>query len=280
MNLTIQLALEQGKNLHPREHSELETQLLLSHAIGKSRSYLFAYNDELLSHQQQILFLSYLDRASKGEPIAYIIGYKGFWDLNLRVTPAVLIPRPDTECLVEAITDLLSAESKAVVLDLGTGSGAIALAIKSALPSTKVFGLDFSFDALMVCQENARSNALKLPIINSSWLDAIKPGAIDIIVSNPPYIDPSDKHLESLTYEPRSALIAEDKGLADYRRICLQAYSALSPEGFIMFEHGYQQADAVQEILSSSGFINLQTRQDYGKNDRVTIGFKEVKYVR
>lgn len=256
------------------DSASFDAEELLSHILDKPRSFLFAFNEQLLSEQQTLQFQAFIKRAQAGEPIAYIIGYRGFWDLELQVTSDVLIPRPDTEILVETLLKRLPKNDKINILDLGTGSGAIALALKSSLPKADIFALDFSFKALQVCQHNCQITQLAVPLIHSSWLDAIKHHSLDIIVSNPPYIDAADTHLSGLTYEPYRALVAGDKGLADYQAICSQAASKLTPQGMLIFEHGFDQAQAVSTIMAEADFIRIETIKDYGNNDRVTLGYR------
>ena len=277
MTQCIQQALESAKLQLTSDSAALDAELLLGHILNKPRSYLFAFNDVLLTSEQLAEFKTLTHRASQGEPIAYIIGSRGFWDLDLHVTPDVLIPRPDTECVIETLLSHLPENCSPYLLDLGTGSGAIALALKSSLPQAQVFALDYSYSALKVCQSNCVRNQLNVPLINGSWLDAIKDLSLDIIVSNPPYIDAADNHLNALRYEPYNALVAGDNGFSDYKAICSQASSKLKENGILVFEHGFEQAAELRTIMSQANFNQIETYKDYGGNDRVTIAYKEVE---
>ncbi|RQW64053.1 peptide chain release factor N(5)-glutamine methyltransferase [Vibrio viridaestus] len=253
----------------------VDATVLLCHVLGKSRTYLLTWPEKELelTHYEQLKLL--LERRIKGEPVAYITGEREFWSLNLSVSPYTLIPRPDTERLVEVALDKYQAGSGAI-LDLGTGTGAIALALASELPSSSVFGIDLREEAATL----ARQNSAKLGIENTifwhgSWFIPVPSGMkFALIVSNPPYIDENDPHLKEgdVRFEPSSALVASENGLADIRTISIQAVHFLQEGGWLMFEHGYQQAESVREILQALGYHDVITEQDYSGNDRVTIG--------
>ncbi|MDC0611099.1 peptide chain release factor N(5)-glutamine methyltransferase [Vibrio sp.] len=253
----------------------VDATVLLCHVLGKSRTYLLTWPEKELelTHYEQLKLL--LERRIKGEPVAYITGEREFWSLNLSVSPYTLIPRPDTERLVEVALDKYKAGSGAI-LDLGTGTGAIALALASELPSSSVFGIDLREEAATL----ARQNSAKLGIENTifwhgSWFTPVPSGMkFALIVSNPPYIDENDPHLKEgdVRFEPSSALVASENGLADIRTISSQAVHFLQEGGWLMFEHGYQQAESVREILQALGYHDVITEQDYSGNDRVTIG--------
>lgn len=253
----------------------LDAAVLLCHALDKPRSFLLTWPDKLLDAEQLAQFASLLERRLGGEPVAYIVGEREFWSLPLDVAPSTLIPRPDTERLVEIALDKAS-DSEGDILDLGTGTGAIALALASELPNRRVWGVDLKEDA----RQLASSNAKKLNIPNcefrsGSWFDPIESGTqFALIVSNPPYIEKSDPHLSQgdVRFEPLSALVAEDNGLADIKYISEVARSYLQPDGWLMFEHGYDQGIAVRDLLASLGYDQVETFKDYGNNDRVTIG--------
>ncbi|HAD38526.1 MAG TPA: peptide chain release factor N(5)-glutamine methyltransferase, partial [Plesiomonas shigelloides] len=214
----------------------------------------------------------------QGEPVAYVIGEREFWSLPLRVSPATLIPRPDTERLVEEALNRLPA-TRTQILDLGTGTGAIALALASERPDCQIIGIDVQPDAAAL----AASNAERLGINNArfltgSWFEplrALVPAPrFALIASNPPYIDAKDPHLTQgdVRFEPRSALVADEQGLADIRVIAAQSREFLLPGGWLLVEHGWQQATAVQAIFHAAGYQQVETVQDYGGNDRVTLG--------
>jgi release factor glutamine methyltransferase len=253
----------------------LDAAVLLCHSLDKPRSFLLTWPDKELDAEQLNQFELILSRRLKGEPVAYIVGEREFWSLPLQVAPSTLIPRPDTERLVEVALEK-AVEIQGDILDLGTGTGAIALALASELPARKVWGVDLKPEA----QQLASSNAERLNIRNcefraGSWFDPIDAGTqFALIVSNPPYIEKTDPHLSQgdVRFEPLSALVAEDNGLADITHISKNAIGYLQPEGWLMFEHGYDQGSAVRQILQSLGYLQVETFKDYGNNDRVTVG--------
>lgn len=253
----------------------LDAAVLLCHALDKPRSFLLTWPDKLLDAEQLTQFASLLERRLGGEPVAYIVGEREFWSLPLDVAPSTLIPRPDTERLVEIALDKAS-DSEGDILDLGTGTGAIALALASELPNRRVWGVDLKEDARQLASSNAKKlNILNCEFRSGSWFDPIESGTqFALIVSNPPYIEKSDPHLSQgdVRFEPLSALVAEDNGLADIKYISEVAQSYLQPGGWLMFEHGYDQGIAVRDLLASLGYDQVETFKDYGNNDRVTIG--------
>ena len=265
-----------------------ESQLLLQHALKVNRAWLIAHENDDVAIDIQHEFNTLIQRRIGGEPIAYILGNREFYGLNLAVTPATLIPRPDTETLVEAALAKIPAHETAKtldsdlcrndelsILDLGTGSGAIALAIAKHRPHSDVFGVDASPAALKVAKENA--SALQIPNVQflpSNWFSALEGERFNVIVSNPPYIEEADIHLKQgdLRFEPLSALASGADGLDDIRRIIDDCLIHLRPQGWLMFEHGYNQAESVRELMAQVGLVNIETFQDLGGNDRVTIG--------
>ncbi|MDC5706743.1 peptide chain release factor N(5)-glutamine methyltransferase [Vibrio europaeus] len=253
----------------------LDAAVLLCHALDKPRSFLLTWPDKILEAQQLSDFQNLLQRRLSGEPIAYIMGEREFWSLPLKVSPTTLIPRPDTERLVEVALDKASL-NQGDILDLGTGTGAIALALASELPSRNVWGVDLKTDAQQLAQSNATAlNLTNTQFLAGSWFEPIPSGTeFALIVSNPPYIEKEDPHLTQgdVRFEPLSALVAEEKGLADIRHIATQARSYLIDEGWLMFEHGFEQGEAVRNLLLSLGYDHVETYKDYGDNDRVTIG--------
>ncbi|ALZ76082.1 peptide chain release factor N(5)-glutamine methyltransferase [Rheinheimera sp. F8] len=215
-----------------------------------------------------------LQRRASGEPLAYITGRWWFWDLELEVAPCTLIPRPDTELLVEQAL-ALPLPPEATVLDMGTGTGAIALTLASQRPDWQVTAVDFSPDAVALAERNrSRLKLVNASVVQSDWYQAVAGKRFDLIISNPPYIDGSDPHLQQgdVRYEPLSALVAADDGLADIRLICAKAPAHLQPGGWLWLEHGHQQHNAVQQILTDAGFIAVQSRRDYGGNWRISGG--------
>ncbi len=260
-----------SENLTALEQRDAEAVLL--HVLGKNMAFLRTWPDFALSAEQMTQYQSAIMRLSTGEPLAYVLGEQAFWTLTLQVTPDTLIPRPDTERLVEASLACMTA-AQGRVLDLGTGSGAIALSLAAERPAWQVLASDFSAAALAV----ARSNAIKNSLSNcefrcGSWFDVVGENEkFDLIVSNPPYIDPDDTHLAALTHEPITALTAQQQGLADLRQIVAGAGRHLLDAGWLLVEHGYDQGLIVRELFTQAGFVQVDTLRDYGGNERVTLG--------
>lgn len=258
------------------ESPKRDAEILLGFVTGRSRSWLIAFDETALTQSEQDRLAALLARRVNGEPIAYLIGEREFWSLPLSVSPDTLIPRPDTELLVEQALAHLPAEP-AAVLDLGTGTGAVALAIASERPDCRVTGVDRIQGAVELAQRNAQRLGIHNAAFRlSNWFNALAGERFAVIVSNPPYIDEADEHLRQgdVRFEPQSALVAADGGLADILIIAAQAGEALLPGGWLLLEHGWQQAQAVQAILRAAGFVNVATARDYGGNDRVTYAQK------
>jgi len=252
-----------------------ESQLLLQHALKVNRAWLIAHENDDLAANIQHAFDALVQRRIGGEPIAYILGSREFYGLNLAVTPATLIPRPDTEVLVEIALGKIPANEPAQILDLGTGTGAIALAIAQQRPQAQVTGVDASSPALEVAISNSRQlHISNLHFVLSDWFNDLDHSRFDVIVSNPPYIEEADTHLQQgdLRFEPLSALASGADGLDDIRRIIDGCLIHLKPQGWLMFEHGYNQAATVRELMAQTGLVNIETFKDLGGNDRVTIG--------
>lgn len=261
------------------DEAAIDAGILLSHVMDKSRTWLKTWPEHILSDQQFSHYQESIERRRQGEPTAYIIGEKDFWSLTLKVTRDTLIPRPETELLVELALQRIPENGDFKVADLGTGSGAIALAIASERPQATVWALDMSEPALKVAQANAEHNKIKnVAFEQGSWLSNWQHGQLDMIVSNPPYVAPNDPHLADLVYEPVTALVAEDNGLSDIQIITQQAIQYLKPNGVLLFEHGYDQGSAVREILQSAGFDQVETVKDYAGQDRVTLGLYPVNF--
>ncbi|MFA0558406.1 peptide chain release factor N(5)-glutamine methyltransferase [Vibrio sp. 10N.222.55.A1] len=265
--------LQEGDNTSP----SIDAAVLLCHALDKPRSYLLTWPEKHLTSEQESEFNALLKRRLTGEPVAYIIGEREFWSLPLKVSPSTLIPRPDTERLVEVALDKTFGKQGAI-LDLGTGTGAIALALASEMPNRQVTGIDLRPEAQQLATENAqRLNITNATFLHGSWFEPLSSEGVvkfSLIVSNPPYIEKNDSHLSQgdVRFEPITALVAEEKGLADIRYISENARGFLENEGWLAFEHGYDQGLAVREIMQQLGYLDVVTEKDYGGNDRVTLG--------
>lgn len=257
----------------PTEYLDLE--LLLAAALDKPRSYLYTWPNELVDEKALKLFAHYLQRRKTGEPIAYILGTQGFWSLDLKVAKHTLIPRPDTELLVEIGLTKLAEDKSQMVLDLGTGTGAIGLAIASERPLSKVVGVDFIDEAVHLAVQNKQALQLKnIEFLQSDWFNCLDAQPFNLILSNPPYIASNDPHLiqGDVKFEPITALVAGKDGLDDIRLIIDQAPRYLLVEGWLFLEHGYNQAEMVTNLLLTRGFKEVTTHRDLGGNDRVTGG--------
>ena len=272
---TIKVILNSTTALLNTEGSALEAQLLLQHALKVNRAWLIAHENDALEANIHEVFEALLSRRLNGEPIAYILGTREFYGLNLKVTTDTLIPRPDTETLVEAALAKISHQEKSQILDLGTGTGAIALAIAKYRPQAHVTALDASQAALNIAIENAQNlNISNVKFILSDWFNALNTEKFDVIVSNPPYIEAADAHLKQgdLRFEPVSALASGEDGLDAIRRIITRAPQHLNPDGWLMLEHGYNQASKVAALLEQAGFSDIGHVKDLSGIDRVTIG--------
>ncbi len=250
----------------------LDAQLLLASCLDRPRSWLIAHDDTLLTPLQAERYRAWLARRAAGEPLAYLFGEKEFHGLRLQVDPRVLVPRPDTETLVEWALELLAlrADSAPRVIDLGTGSGAIALALKQAAPHADVTALDASEDALAVARANADRLALDLRLRCGNWWSAVPGEHFDIAVSNPPYIALGDPHLAALSHEPALALASGADGLDALRRIIELAPAHLRSGGWLLLEHGHDQGEAVHTLLRQRGFAQLEARHDLAGHWRCT----------
>lgn len=250
--------------------ADIEARLCLCHVLNVSNSYLYSYPERELSNAELDALNELIAKRGQGQPLAYLFGYWHFFDLKLEVSADTLIPRPDTEVLVEQALALALPE-RARVLDLGTGTGAIALALASNKPQWHVTAVDYIVGAAELAQRNQQTLAINnCRVLQSNWFSALNSERFDLIVSNPPYIDPQDPHLHSLRYEPITALTAADNGLADIAHIIANAPMHLNNDGWLMLEHGYDQAEAVQKMLIAAGFTQVQSIRDYGDNWRVT----------
>ncbi|HUA81976.1 MAG TPA: peptide chain release factor N(5)-glutamine methyltransferase [Dyella sp.] len=258
-----------------RLDSRVDAEMLLEYALSKTRSWLIAHADDALSPEHMSAYALLIEQREAGEPIAYITGRRGFWSLDLEVTPDTLIPRPETELLVELALERVPVDKACHVLDLGTGSGAIALAIARERPKASIVATDANAGALEVAQRNARRHHIaNVSFVQGDWFAPLDARRFDIIVSNPPYIESGDQHLEQgdLRFEPMRALASGPDGLDDIRRIIRDAGLHLSPDGWLLFEHGWNQGDAVRALLEAAGFAELSTMRDLEQRDRVTLG--------
>ena len=254
--------------------ARVDAQVLHLPALGRApsaRAWLLAHDSDALPADVALRLDGLIKRRLAGEPIAYITGFKEFFGLRLQVDARVLDPRPDTETLVEWALERLPVGQAARVLDLGTGSGAVALALQHQRPSWQLTAVDASADALAVASANAWRLGLPVQCVLSHWMDAVK-GPFELIVSNPPYVADGDPHLAALTHEPLSALTSGADGLDDIRQIIAQAPSRLAPGGWLLLEHGWDQAAPVQALLRSAGFAQVQSRRDLAGIERCTGG--------
>ncbi|WP_321528944.1 peptide chain release factor N(5)-glutamine methyltransferase [Sedimenticola selenatireducens] len=258
----------------------LEAQVLLAHVLQCPRSHLYAWPEQHLSDDQQADFLALIERRNRGEPLAYLTGYREFWSLSLRVTPDTLIPRPETELLVECALALLKQRETATVADLGTGSGAIAAAIACEHPQVRLVATDISAAALAIAENNCQTLQLhNIELRQGSWMASLKTGEFyDLILSNPPYVAEGDPHLQrdGLPWEPVTALTSGPDGLGDIRQLIADAPPHLQPEGWLIIEHGLDQGSAVRQLFSQAGYRAISTHQDLELRDRLTKGKRPV----
>lgn len=259
------------------EDARVDAEALLCHSLQQTRSFLLIHPEYNVSDEQQVAFVDAVEQRKTGKPVAYITGTRGFWHFDdLHVNQHTLIPRPDTETLVEATLSHIPKQSDLTIADLGTGSGAIALALAYERPRCLVIATDVSQGALDVAQQNAVALQLSnIELRQGSWFEALPhEQRFNVIVSNPPYIARDDPHLHdgSLDHEPYSALASGQDGLDDIRLLVGQATAYLQTNGFLLLEHGYDQAEAVRKLFISNGFSAVDTLQDLGGNDRVTLG--------
>ena len=285
LKLSKKILLEYQDELEFNE-PEFEAKLLLEDACGLSSVQLITHANESLSSEQLAKLKAYLCSRAQGQPIAFIIGKQSFWTLDLKVSPETLIPRSDTEILVETAISLPLGE-KAEILDMGTGTGAIALAIKSEKTNWNVTACDFKPDIVALAAKNAELNGLAVKCVLSNWFSAfeqkIEDGAdnpkFDLIVSNPPYVEADSDYLQrgDLRFEPNSALTSGLDGLSDIRHIISQASKFLKTNAYLLIEHGFEQSTAIQKLMKQAGFVGVETKQDLNKLDRATIGKLSLK---
>lgn len=258
------------------ENAHQEAEYLLSHLLQKNTAFFYARPEFELSVKQLKQLNLWLKERIAGKPLAWILGEWDFWGLTLEVTPATLIPRADTERLVELALELEINNPKVRVLDMGTGTGAIALAIKKERPNWQVDAVDFKLDAVNLARKNARQLELDIRVWQSNWWQQIPPQTYDLILSNPPYIHPQDPHLSQgdLRFEPKTALVGGEDGLQAYRELLAPIQQRLVTGGYLLVEHGFDQQVAVAELFSHAKLMGIECYKDYAGQPRVTLGYK------
>ena len=277
--LTIKTLLANAANTLS-SHSDsplLDAEVLLGFVLGKPRTYLRAWCDNTLTDQQHATFIALIKQRQQSIPIAYLTGTREFWSRDFRVTTDVLIPRPDTELLIELSLELIPKNEAVKLIDLGTGSGIIAVTLAAERPNAHVTAVDASLAALIVAQHNAQHHQLtNIEFYQSDWFTNVPKSLFDVVISNPPYIDPEDEHLQQgdVRFEPKTALIAEDQGLSDIKNIAATARRYLKPAGHLLIEHGYNQAQQVQAIFNALAYDKVQSYRDLSGQPRVTHGRK------
>jgi len=268
---TVAACLRAGEDL-PGDSARRDAEILLGHLLGKSRSWLYAWPEQPLTAVQLADYAALLARRRAGVPVAYLTGEREFWSLSLRVTDATLIPRPETETLVEWALEL-ALPATAAVLDLGTGSGAIALALAAERQGWRISATDASAAALAVARDNVRRLCPgRIRCLQSDWFEALQGEQFDLVVSNPPYVESNSPWLASgdVRFEPRSALVAGSTGLDDLRQLAEAAPAHLRPGGWLLLEHGFEQGRAVRQLLVDAGFVEVATRCDLAGLERIT----------
>lgn len=272
-SLTCETLLKQAADRIDSDSPRLDAELLLSHVTGLGRTSFRAWPEREVTESQAGAFEALVAERVAGKPVAYLLGHQEFWSLPLKVSASTLIPRPDTESVVEAALDL-SLPEQARVLDLGTGTGAIALALASEHPGWRITACDEVEAAVGLARENARLLGLPISVVKSCWFSQLEPAHFDLIVSNPPYIPDNDRHLGQgdVRFEPASALVSGNDGLDDLRLIVTQSPVWLIEGGWLLVEHGFDQAEAVAGLFRERGFAAVQGLQDYGRRDRMTLG--------
>lgn len=265
----IQWAVDTIRGDSPR----LDAELLLAEVTGLGRTSFRAWPEREVAAEHATRFRHLVHKRADGSPIAHLLGQQEFWSLPLKVNPSTLIPRPDTECLVEAAL-ALPVPADARVLDLGTGTGAIALALASERPEWRVSACDSVRGAVALATENAAALSLAVTVYLSDWFASLPEGQFELIVSNPPYIAEQDRHLSlgDVRFEPRSALVSGPDGLDDIRQIITSSPRWLARHGWLLLEHGYDQGEPVRQLMTDAGFLSVTTGQDYGQRDRYTLG--------
>ncbi|NQZ50822.1 MAG: peptide chain release factor N(5)-glutamine methyltransferase [Moritella sp.] len=274
MKTIAQLLQWAVKQLTDSESPKLDAEVILCFLLEKDRSYLFTWDDKVMEDDIIRRFTALIMRRQAGEPVAHILGYREFWSLELEVSADTLIPRPDTEVLVEQALACMPSHA-CQVLDLGTGTGAIALALASESPQATVTAIEYQQGAAALARRNVKRCGFDVAVLQGSWFEPLKASQrFDVIVSNPPYIDAHDPHLAmgDVRFEPLTALVAADNGLADLKHIISQGYQFLTVDGWLLVEHGFEQGAAVRALFTASHYHQVVTHKDYGNNDRITVG--------
>ena len=266
-------ALKASKYLELSDSPQLDCQLILSHYLGKPRTWLLSHDDYILSSKELISFNAAIEKRRLDLPLAYIVGKQDFWSLTFRVNEATLIPRPETELIVETILERFPNEEMTII-DLGTGAGPIAISIANERSKFDIYATDMSFDALSLAKENACQTTNNVTFVQCDWLSAFDDKQFDIIISNPPYIEAENEYLCALKHEPITALVAEECGLSDIKLIISSAKNKLKPGGMVIVEHGFDQQLAVKHILLEHGFTGIELLQDLAGQDRVALAIR------
>jgi len=255
--------------------TKIDLEEIFCDVLKISRSSLYIYQDVTISKDKLIVIKEYIQRRECGEPLAYILGRKGFWNIEVAVNKHVLVPRPETETLVEVVLGYI-ADQKLKILDAGTGSGAIALALASERKNLVVYALDNSRKALKVAWENSENLKIKIRLIQCNWLESIAYNSFDLIVSNPPYVEWDDERLQGdgVSYEPLSSLVADQNGIQDIERLIREGFHCLRDDGLLFVEHSPEQANLVRKIFQESNFINLTVHKDLNGDNRISSGKK------
>ncbi len=276
--MNIQQALEQARETLSKngESADIDAQVLLSHVLQRNSAHLIAWPEKELDKNQAASFLQLIEQRKQGLPVAHLTGQREFWSLDFSVNNSTLIPRPETETLVEFILQKFGDRKNLKLLDLGTGTGAIAIAIASEKPAWQIFASDISKQALALATKNNTQHKTNITFIHSDWFNNIKQHDFDIIVSNPPYIADNDPHLQSgdVRFEPQGALTAGKTGMDDIKHLCAQAKNHLQKNGWLIVEHGYNQAQLVADCFAENAYAQVEQREDLSGHTRMTAGKK------
>jgi release factor glutamine methyltransferase len=268
---TVRAALEEAQ----RRIDALDARVLLCHATGRDPAYLIAHPEATLRINELASYQALVERRAQGEPVAYITGEREFYGRSFQITPAVLIPRPETELLVDLALERIPADGATRALDLGTGSGCVAISLASERSQSKILALDQSVEALTVARRNAvAAHVGNVAFLQSDWFAALRRELFGVIVANPPYVATDDPHLGAgdLRFEPRAALDGGSDGLVAIRRIVVEAKEHLEPGGWLLFEHGHDQGERVRWLLHAEGYGEIFTAPDLAERDRVSAG--------